>query len=149
MSALTFEVINRFHEAIDANKLLYTPLPDSLTYRQTRVYTAECEGDLEAAREYMLRVVADPIAQQVDESGSPALEGELFRIEYGMKPGSLDLEKEAILENYRGRKNLPFELKSLKITQRVYIFGEGEREALAARFTRDVCNPAIHHWTVA
>ncbi len=149
MGALTFEVVNRFQEATDANKLLYTPLPDRLTCQRTRVYTVECGGDLEAAHAYMLRVVADAIAQRVDESGHPALQGALFRIDYAMKPGSLDLEKEAILGNYRGRKNLPFTMDALHITQRVYIFGTGDKELLAARFTRDICNPAIHHWLAA
>lgn len=148
MSTLHFEVIGRFQGPEDANKLLYTPLPDRLTFQRTRVYTAECGGNAEAARAYMLRVLADPIAQQVDETGVPALSDALFQIDYGMKPGSLDLEKEAILTNYRGRDNLPFTLETLRITQRVYVFGQGDREALAARFAKDVCNPAIHSWTI-
>ncbi len=149
MSTLHFEVIGRFQTPEDANKLLYTPLPDKLTFQRTRVYEAECGGDTDAARSYMLRVLADPISQRVDETGSPALTNALFRIDYGMKPGSLDLEKEAILANYRGRAGLPFSLESLRITQRVYVFGEGDRNALAARFAKDVCNPAIHSWTIA
>lgn len=149
MSTLHFEVIGRYQGAEDANKLLYTPLPDALTFQRTRVYEVECGGDTDAARAYMLRVLADPISQRVDESGEPALKAPLFRIDYGMKPGSLDLEKEAILSNYRGRTNLPFALKSLRIAQRVYVYGEGDRAALAARFAKDVCNPAIHSWTIA
>lgn len=149
MSTLHFEVIGRFQSAEDANKLLYTPLPDKLTFQRTRVYEAECNGDVDAARAYMLRVLADPISQRVDETGTPALPTPLFRIDYGMKPGSLDLEKEAILANYRGRSGLPFTLESLRITQRVYVFGEGDRDALAARFAKDVCNPAIHSLTIA
>jgi hypothetical protein len=53
------------------------------------------------------------------------------------------------LQNYRGRKNLGFTIDRLKITQRVYIFGEGDKTALANLFAKDICNPAIHYWTIA
>lgn len=148
MATLTFEVFSRFQSAADANKLLYTPLADKLTYNHTRLYTVECEGDIEAAHDYMLRVLSDPISQKVEESGSPALAGELFCISYGIKKGALDLEKEAILTNYAGRKGLPFTISSLSITQKIYIFGQGDKAALAKRFCNDICNPAIHTWSV-
>lgn len=148
MATLTLEVFSRFQAAADANKLLYTPIDAALTFNHTRFYTVECEGDVEAAREYLRRVLVDPISQKVEEGGAPALTGELFCISYGIKKGALDLEKEAIMANYAGRKGLPFTLKSLTITQKVYIFGQGDKEALAARFCKDVCNPAIHTWSV-
>lgn len=148
MATLTFEVFSRFQSATDANKLLYTPIADELTYNHTRLYTAECEGDIEAARAYLRSVLVEPISQKVQEDGTPALDGELFCISYGIKKGALDLEKEAILTNYRGRKGLPFTLEALTITQKVYIFGHGDKAALSARFCNDVCNPAIHTWSV-
>jgi len=148
MATLTFEVFSRFQSATDANKLLYTPISDALTYNHTRLYTVECEGDIEAAADYMRRVLVDPISQKVEEGGTPALEGELFCISYGIKKGALDLEKEAILTNYSGRKGLAFSISALTITQKIYIFGNGDKEALAARFCNDVCNPAIHTWSV-
>lgn len=145
---LTFEVISRFQEAVDADKLLYTPIKAGLTARHSRFYTVEASGDTEAARQYLLGVLVDAIAQETSETGTPILTGDLFHIDYSMKPGALDLEKQAILENYRGRKNLPFSLDSLTITQRVYLFGEGDTEKLSALFIKDICNPAIHRWTV-
>lgn len=148
MATLTFEVFSRFQAAADANKLLYTPIADKLTYNHTRFYTVECDGDVESAREYIRRVLVDPISQRVEESGQPALTGELFCISYGIKKGALDLEKEAIMTNYAGRKGLPFSLRTLTITQNLYIFGEGDRAVLAERFCKDVCNPAIHTWSV-
>lgn len=148
MATLTFEVFSRFQSATDANRLLYTPIEAKLTYNHTRLYTVECEGDVEAARDYMRRVLVDPIAQKVEEDGKPALSGELFCISYGIKKGALDLEKEAILTNYRGRQGLPFTITALTITQKVYVFGEGDKTALAERFCKDVCNPAIHTWSV-
>ena len=148
MATLTLEVFSRFQSATDANKLLYTPIADKLTYNHTRLYTVECEGDVEAARDYMRRVLVDPISQKVEEGGAPALSGELFCISYGIKKGALDLEKEAILTNYRGRSGMPFTITGLTITQNIYVFGTGDKEALAARFCNDVCNPAIHTWSV-
>lgn len=148
MAILTFEVFSRFQSATDANKLLYTPIEAKLTYNHTRLYTVECEGDVEAARDYMRRVLVDPIAQRVEEDGAPALTGELFCISYGIKKGALDLEKEAILANYRGRQGLPFTMTALTITQKVYVFGVGDKAALAERFCKDICNPAIHTWSV-
>lgn len=145
---LTLEVFSRFQSATDANKLLYTPIADQLTYNHTRLYTVECEGDTAAARDYLRRVLVDEISQQVKDDGTPALSGELFCISYGIKKGALDLEKEAILANYRGRKGLPFTITALTITQKVYVFGQGDKEALSARFCRDICNPAIHTWSV-
>ena len=148
MATLTLEVFSRFQSATDANKLLYTPIADKLTYNHTRLYTIECEGDVEAARDYMRRVLVDPISQKVEEGGAPALSGELFCISYGIKKGALDLEKEAILTNYRGRSGMPFTITGLTITQNIYVFGAGDKAALAARFCNDVCNPAIHTWSV-
>lgn len=146
---LTLEVISRFQNAVNADKLLYTPMGGNLTARHSRVYTIEVSGDTDAAMDYLHSVLVDAIAQEVSDTGAPLLKDDLFHIDYSMKPGALDLEKEAIMENYRGRKNLPFSIDSLTITQRVYIFGEGDANALSARFIKDVCNPAIHRWTVA
>ncbi len=148
METISLEVFSRFQSTTDANKLLYTPLAAELTYNHTRLYTLECEGDIEAARAYMRSVLVDTISQKVEETGTPALSGELFCICYGIKKGALDLEKEAILTNYRGRKNLPFTINSLSITQKVYVFGEGDKETLSARFAKDICNPAIHTWSI-
>ncbi len=154
MATITLEVFSRFQSTTAANKLLYTPMSDSaLTYNHTRLYTVECSGDEAAARAYMRSVLVDEISQQVAEDGQAALSGELFSISYGIKAGALDLEKEAILTNYRGRGELPFSIQSLKITQKVYIFGEApagmDKDSLSAKFARDICNPAIHNWTIA
>lgn len=146
---LHFEVISRFQAAANADALLYTPLNAGLTFRRSRVYTVEITGDEQKSRDYLLSVLVDPIAQECSEQDAPILTGALFTIDYGMKAGALDLEKEAILQNYRGRKNMGFTLDGLKITQRVYVFGQGDRESLSKRFAKDVCNPAIHNWTIA
>lgn len=151
MTTLSFEVVSRFQPPIDANKLLYTPLPEELTYQHSRCYEVQVEGDVEAAKAYLRAVLVDEISQNVVESGQPALSGELFSVSYGIKPGALDLEKEAILTNYRGRQGLAFQVEGLTISQKYYIFGtpKATKEELAARFANDICNPAIHRWSIA
>ncbi len=149
MTELHFEVISRFQEAADADHLLYTPINAGLTSRHSRVYAVKVDGDVDAARKYLLGVLVDQIAQEVSEDAAPILQDALFVLDYGMKAGALDLEKEAILQNYRGRFGLGFAIEQLKITQRVYIFGQGDKASLSARFAKDICNPAIHSWTIA
>ena len=63
-----------------------------------------------------------------------------------MKPGALDIEKEAILRYYAGITESGFTLKNLKIRQRIYLFGGKVDES--DRFVRDICNAAIHQWNV-
>lgn len=149
MNNMHIEVVSRFQDAADADHLLYTPVNAGLKFRKSKVYTISVEGDMAAAREYLLGVLVDPIAQEHSEKIEPMFDNTFFVLDYGMKAGALDLEKEAILENYRGRSGLSFTIRQLKITQRVYIFGEGDKKALSALFAKDVCNPAIHNWTIS
>ncbi|MGB0610855.1 MAG: hypothetical protein ACPGNW_07735, partial [Verrucomicrobiales bacterium] len=69
-----------------------------------------------------------------------------FYIDYGMKPGALDLEKEAIISSQKGDDNSNFNLMKLELLQRVYVFSSSE--VSSDPFVRDVCNPAIHVWSV-
>ena len=88
----------------------------------------------------------DSYAEDVHFTGSPAIGDYAFFIDYSMKPGALDLEKEAILESYRGARERSIEIASLRITRRIYVFADG---ALSPdRFIRDICNSAIHVWSV-
>lgn len=141
-----FEITDRFIEAADANELLYEPLEGGLTFRGTRRYEVEFEGERESLEAFIRKTLLDEISQDFNEGEAAALDGYAFVLEYGMKPGALDLEKEAILSYYRGISEPGFELKDLKILQRLYIFGAVEGKS--DRFIRDICNGAIHHWNV-
>ena len=81
---LHFEVISRFQAAANADALLYTPLNAGLTFRRSRVYTVGITGDEQKARDYLLSVLVDPIAQECSEQDAPILTGALFTIDYGM-----------------------------------------------------------------
>jgi hypothetical protein len=142
----TFEISDRFIEAGDANGLLYEPLGGGLTYRRTRRYELDYEGEKAAMEAFVRKTLLDPISQELHEGEDAALDGYAFALEYGMKPGALDLEKEAILSYYGGIPSPGFELKELRIRQRIYLFGGKGDES--GRFVRDICNAAIHQWKV-
>lgn len=142
----TFEISDRFIEAGDANELLYEPLGGDLTFRRTRRYEIDFEGEENNLVSFVEKTLRDPISQDLKKGEDSAFTAFAFVLEYGMKPGALDLEKEAILSYYRGIENPGFELKELNIRQRIYLFGNGGDES--DRFIRDICNYAIHNWSV-
>lgn len=143
---LTYEIIDRYIDAHDASGLLYAPLDFSLSYRTTRRYGFEVNGDPQKVESFVRHTLLDEVSQQMHAGEDPGLKDFRFVLEYGMKPGALDLEKEAVVNFYRGLSDPGFELESLVIRQRIYLFGEGEADP--QRFIRDICNPAIHHWNV-
>ncbi len=146
MSTLTAEVVGLYDQPGTADGLLYAPLDQACSFRRTRVYTLTYEGEEADAEALVRRVLVDAFAEDVHFGGAPALAGWQLMLDYKMKPGALDLEREAVLASYRGARTRAVELQALEITQRVYLFGEGELPA--ARFVRDICNPAIHTWTL-
>ncbi|CAN5352121.1 hypothetical protein BH23VER1_BH23VER1_07970 [soil metagenome] len=144
---LRAEVAGRFEEAGDASKLLYAPLDSPLQFRRTRVYEMEFEGDAGAAERFMRRVLVDDISQDVTLDGDPVFGGEaLFYLDYGMKPGALDLEKETVLGFWHELADPGFTVGRFTIRQRIYLFGESAGAVPVARFVRDIVNPAIHVW---
>lgn len=142
----TFEISDRFIEAGDANELLYEPLGGDLTFRRTRRYEIDFEGEENNLVSFVEKTLRDPISQDLKKGEDSAFTAFAFVLEYGMKSGALDLEKEAILSYYRGIENPGFELKELNIRQRIYLFGNSGDES--DRFIRDICNYAIHNWSV-
>lgn len=142
----TYEISDRFIEAGDANHLLYEPLGSGLTFRRTRRYELEFEGERAAMEAFVRKTLFDEISQDLHEGEDAGLQGFTFFLDYGMKPGALDLEKEAILRYYSGITDPGFTLSSLKIRQRIYLFGGKTDES--DRFVRDICNAAIHQWNV-
>jgi len=136
-----FEILGKFDTESDCHKLLYAPHPLPLKYREGRVYKIDFEGDEAALTSFVQRVLIDSISQESRTGGQPAFEKAAFVLEYGMKGAALDLEKEMILNYYRGTPNPGFELKKLTLRTRIYVFGEG---AEPSQFVRDIVNPAIH-----
>jgi len=141
-----YEISDRFIEAADANHLLYEPLDEGLVFRRTRRYLFEFSGAAKALDAFVRRTLLDPVSQDLHQGESPALKDFAFALEYGMKPGALDLEKETVLSYLAGIEDRGFEVDSLVIRQRLYLFGG--KDARSERFVRDLCNPAIHQWNV-
>jgi hypothetical protein len=145
------EVLGRYDHAGDANHLLYAPLPLRLTFRESRRYAVDFDGDEAALHSFLRRVLADATSHELRLGEAPALSGWSFCIDYGMKPGALDLEKETILQYFRSLPQPGFQLNGLRIMRRIYVFGapvDADVPDLAARFVRDIVNPAIHHHQV-
>ncbi|MFY7817604.1 MAG: hypothetical protein ACOVRB_04485 [Akkermansiaceae bacterium] len=138
------EVIRQGQHASDADALLYTPMKVGLTMKHSRTYRFDFEGDEAALRAFARAVLVDEVSQEISDGTDPVVKDALFHLDYSMKPGALDLEKEAIMNYYRSRNGDTFVLKQLHISQRVYIFGEGDAVALSTRFIKDIVNPAVH-----
>lgn len=141
-----FEIVDRYLEAGDCSALLYAPLDKPLTYRQTRRYTLDFEGDESAASDFVSKTLLDEVAQDLHQGEDAALSGYQFVIDYGMKPGALDLEKEAVVGYYKHLDEPAFQLNDLKIEQRIYVFGDESTDP--DLFVKDICNRAIHTWSV-
>lgn len=146
METLDVEIISKYEGGGDCAELLYAPLDADLTFRQTQVYHLEFTGDAAAAEKFVRDVLFDPFSEEIHLGGGEAIDSPKFTLEFGMKPGALDLEKEAIVGYYSNLDSPAFTLESLTLRQRIYVFGEG---ADPAPFVRDVVNPAIHTWEVA
>jgi hypothetical protein len=143
MNTLEAEVTGLFDHEADANALVYAPLTAPHTYRRTRRYALEFTGSAEAAQRFIEQTLVEPVSQSVVFNQAPLFPGTAYVLDYGFKPGALDLEKEMILSYYRGLTEPGFSLSKLTITQRIYLFAQGET-APAEKFVKDIVNPAIH-----
>jgi hypothetical protein len=141
----SFEITGLFDKESDCHKLLYAPVSHPWTYRETVVYQVTFDGDEGALEAFVRRVLVDAISQELRDGAGSAFPAAAFVLEYGMKGGALDLEKETILNYYRKLVDPGFGIQGLVLRRRVYVCGEG---ADPAPFVKDVCNPAIHKWEV-
>ncbi len=141
-----YEITGKFEELADCSGLLYAPIEPALSYRQSRNYAFDFEGPVDRLTEFVRRCLVDEITQNLSTGAEPWSDY-AFVLDYGMKSGALDLEKEAVMGYYKGLENPGFELKNLAIRHRIYVFGEAA-EGTIAQFERDIVNRAIHTWTV-
>lgn len=136
----TYEISNNFDTEGDAQSLLYEPPPRPLRYRRTTRYHFEFEGDARALDAFVHDVLVDRFSQTAHRDAGPLWKDAAFVLDYGMKRGALDLEKEQILGYYRTLEKPGFTIQKLALRTRVYVFGEGADPAV---FVRDIVNPAI------
>lgn len=148
MPILRAEVIGRLDQPKSCQSLLYAPLAQELCFRHTRLYEFQFSGDQTALIAFVRKVLLDEVCQDLHLGEEPGLSGQIFLLDYGMKPSALDLEKESILAFQRETASDEFRLEGLRIFQRLYIFGADAPSGVAERFTRDICNPAIHTWRI-
>jgi hypothetical protein len=136
----TYEITGKFETEGNAQSLLYAPPPKPLTFRKTMRYVFDYEGNEAELDAFVSKVLVDAISQEEHHDGAPLWKS-AFILDYGMKGGALDLEKEQILSYYRTLKSPAFKVNKLTLKTRIYVFGEGAQPAL---FVRDIVNPAIH-----
>lgn len=137
-----YEIINQFDTEGDAQSLLYEPPAKPLRFRKSMRYRFEYEGSSEALDAFVKEVLVDRISQVAHRDAKPLWRDAAFILDYGMKGGALDLEKEQILSYYRTLPQPGFVLNKLTLTTRVYVFGEGADPAV---FVKDIVNPAIQN----
>jgi hypothetical protein len=142
------EVSSRLGHAKSCQALLYAPLDKPLTFRQTQRYEFEFSGSEEGLTDFVRKVLLDEVSQDLHLDGEPVFHECQFFLEYGMKPGALDLEKETILAYHRAQTASNFEITSLKIYTRLYVFNEAREATSPEPFIKDIVNPAIHVWHV-
>ena len=138
----TYEITSRFDTEGDAQSLLYAPPAKPLRFRKTMRYLFDYEGDAAALDAFVHEALVDKISQTSHQDAAPLWDGTAFILDYGMKGGALDLEKEAILNYYRTLTAPGFTLNKLALKTRIYVFGEGADPAV---FVRDIVNPAIQN----
>ncbi len=138
----TYEIAGKFDTEGDAQSLLYEPPATPLRYRKTMRYIFDYEGDAKALDSFVHEVLVDGISQTAHQEAKPLWDGTAFILDYGMKGGALDLEKEQILSYYRTLRDPAFTLKKLVLKTRLYVFGEG---ADVEVFVKDIVNPAIQN----
>lgn len=143
----TAEVSQRLAQAKSCQGLLYAPLEKPLTYRQTQRYVFDYAGEESALVAFIKKVLVDEVCQDLHVNTDAVYDDWLFHLDYGMKPGALDLEKETILNYHREIADGSLSVESLKIYKRLYIFGE-PGETSPEPFIKDIVNPAIHTWNV-
>jgi len=141
-----YEIAGKFEEAAPCDGLVNSPIPPGVTYRRSRLYDFTFEGDAARLEEFVRHSLFDPIGQELSQD-LPLASGQTLVLEVGMKPGALDLEKEAILACYRGRPDAGFTLAKFRLGQRFTFFGQVS-EAVERRLVRDLVNPAIHTHTI-
>jgi phosphoribosylformylglycinamidine (FGAM) synthase PurS component len=145
---LAIEVSQRLQGRRSCNALLYVPREDAPGFQSTRRYEFEYNGSRDGVERFARRVLLDPVSQEMHFGDQPVYPGYSFILDYGMKPGALDLEKEAVLQFYRETHDSGCSVEGLRITKRLYIFRESGEEPSAASLVRDIVNPAIHSWKI-
>ena len=140
---MRYEITGKYEELADCNSLPYAPLKQSLNYRRSRGYEFEFSGDGDAVTQFVGNCLLDEISQQLQKGDDAPWSDQTFVLEYGMRPGALDLEQEAILTYYRSLSDPGFEIEKLAIRHRIYVFGDASDE-VADQFVRDIVNSAIH-----
>ncbi len=143
---VVYEIAGKYEKPEPCDGLVNSQIDPGVTYRRSRLYDFTFEGDAERLDAFVRHSLFDEIGQQLRQD-APLIEGQNLTLEVGMKPGALDLEKEAIVAVYRGLPDAGFVLSRFRLSQRFCFFGP-VTETVERRLVRDLVNPAIHTHTL-
>ncbi len=139
---VVYEIAGKYEEPAPCESVVHARIDPAVTFRKSRLYEVGFDGDTGAADGFLRHSLFDPIGQVLSVD-APLWPEAVLVLEVGMKPGALDLEKEAILSVHRRWPEAGFTLSSLRLSHRFSVFGP-VTEAISRRLVRDLVNPAIH-----
>lgn len=140
------EIHNRFQSDTDARHLLYAPVDTGMTYRTTRRYAFQYAGQKDALDRFIRTVLLDPVSEDLHDDARPRFEEFCFYLDISLKPGLLDLEKEAVTSYVRDQRESDWTLQDLSVGRRFYFMGAGTTPP--EQMIKDMVNPVIHTWNV-
>jgi phosphoribosylformylglycinamidine (FGAM) synthase PurS component len=153
MVVQTVEVIDRFEDEIPCQGLVYSPVPDDCTARETRIYEIDAEGSEEAVQNFIEDVLVDDVSQEVvviDGDHDSAFHEYEHRLDVWLKDDVLNLEEDYLADYCRNHTvETGFELNSIRILERYYFSLSDNDEDLIETIINDLTNPVIHQWAVA
>lgn len=143
---VVYEISGKYDKPERCDGLVNSSVDPGVTYQHSRIYEFTFEGDNAALESFVRHCLFDEIGQVLTRDPGPP-PGLSLLVEVGMKPGALDLEKEAILSVHRARPESGFALSTLRLRQRYCFFGP-VTESIERRLVRDLVNPAIQTHTL-
>lgn len=147
----TYEIHSKEAKKESASDLLYVPNSEEHTFLQSRVYHLSYEGAVEEADALVSRTLLDKVTQSLHVGETPTYNDHSLYIDYGMKKTALDLEKEAIMANWKEMAPKSFTAVDLTIRTRIYLYQSDSKNGNnldVDQFLKDIVNPAIHSWEV-
>lgn len=146
------EVADRFSPREPAEDVLYSGENLRGDVETTRLYRLTTGASRDALEAFVLDVLVDEVSQRwelrpADEDGS-LHQDFCHRLDVGLKPGVLDLEREYLLEFLEEAPDPRLTLEGLTILKRHYLFASNGDQRLLETARRDLVNPVVHRWSV-
>lgn len=146
------EVAERFSPREPAGDVLYSGNGVEGDVETTRLYRLATGAPRSVLEDFVRKVLVDGISQhwelrREEEDGS-LREDYRHRLDVGLKPGVLDLERQYLLDFLATSPDPRLTLEGLAILKRHYLYASNGSGRLLEVARRDLVNPVIHRWRV-